>query len=418
MIMRRLVLALLPAAALVACGEATAPRVEPITELPRDLSPAELRVIEGSNAFAFELLGTLLDRADGDNVFASPLSASMAFGMAMNGAEGDTWAEMRDVLGFDGLSESQINGAYQDLIALLLALDPTVAFGLGNSLWVDDELALLPDFVARVGTHFDAEARTLDFADPATRAVINAWVSDVTSGRIDELLESIPPDVIMYLVNAVYFKGDWRTTFDRERTAPAPFTTLAGDVVQVPMMAGEVGYRVLFREEATVAELPYGGGAFTAVAVLPPEGESVAQLVESLDPQLWAEWMAALAVRAEGEDLDSEGILVRLPKIELEWGSDLIEPLRDLGMIRAFDWRAADFSRLTGGRDLYIQQALQKTFLKVDEEGTEAAAATAVGFGPTSAPPAASFDRPFILAIRERLSGTILFLGVIADPSA
>lgn len=418
MTMRRLIFALIPAAALVACGEPTGPGVDPITELPRELSPAELRVIEGSNAFAFGFLGTLFQRADGDNVFASPLSASMAFGMAMNGAEGDTWTEMRDVLGYDGMAEDQINGAYHDLIGLLLSLDPTVAFGLGNSLWADDGLALLPDFVNRVRTHFEAEARTLDFDDPGTKDVINAWVSDVTSGRIDELLESIPPDVIMYLVNAVYFKGDWRTTFDRSRTTTAPFTTLRGDVVQVPMMAGEVGYRVLFREDATVAELPYGGAAFTAVAVLPPAGQPVADLLESLDQERWNDWMAGLAALAEAEDLDSEGILVRLPKIELEWDSDLIEPLREMGMINAFDPMAADFSRLTGGRDLYIQQALQKTFLKVDEEGTEAAAATAVGIGPTSAPPVASFDRPFILAIRERLSGTILFLGVIADPSA
>lgn len=417
MTMRRLILTLVPAAALVACAEPAGPGVDPITQLPRDLSAAELRVIEGSNAFAFDLLRTLFEPGSGANVFASPLSASMAFGMAMNGAEGETWAEMRDVLGYDGMTEEQINGAYHDLISLLLALDPTVAFGLGNSLWADDGLTLLPEFVSRVQTHFEAEARTVDFDDPATKDVLNAWVSDVTNGRIDELLESIPPRVIMYLVNAVYFKGDWRTTFDRNRTTTAPFTTLAGEVVDVPMMQGEVGYRVLFREEATVAELPYGGGAFTAVAVLPPAGQAMAEFLDALDQRRWDEWMAGLARLAEGEDLSSKGILVRLPKIELEWESDLVAPLEELGMVRAFDPLTADFSRLTGGRDLFIQQAIQKTFLKVDEEGTEAAAATAVGFGPTSAPPVASFDRPFVLAIRERLSGTILFMGVIADPS-
>ena len=234
--------------------------------------------------------------------------------------------------------------------------------------------------------------------------------------KIDELLESIPPDIVMYLVNAIHFRGDWRSRFDRDRTAQAPFTTLDGGEVQVDMMAGDVGYRVLFRADATIAELPYGGAAFSAVAALPALGVTMDEFLAGLGPDRWADWMAGLEAQAAAEDLDEEGILVRLPKIELEWGADLIEPMQAIGMVDAFDPDAADFTRLTGGKHLYIQQALQKTFLKVDEEGTEAAAATAVGFGPTSLPPSASFDRPFVLAIRERLSGTILFIGVIGDP--
>lgn len=412
-------LALLPLAALaVACADPIGPRVEPITALPRDLTPAELRLIEGSNAFAFDLLRVLFEAREGPNVFTSPLSASMALGMAMNGAEGATWTQMRDVLGFEPLSEAEINHGYQDLIALLLELDPGVEFGLGNSLWTHETLTLLPDFVARVRTHFGAEARALDFYDPTAKDTINAWVADVTRGRIDTLLEEIPRDVIMYLVNAVYFKGDWRSKFDRGRTTAAPFTTLEGAVRQVPMMAGEVGHRVLFRQDATVLELPYGGGAFTAVAVLPPADQPLPEFLNALDPARWDAWMADLAERAEAEDPEKEGILVRFPKFELEWDADLPEPLAALGMVHAFDPHAADFSRLTGGRDLFIQQALQKTFLKVDEEGTEAAAATAIGFGPTSAPATVELDRPFVLAIRERFSGTILFLGVIGEPGA
>ncbi|HUG41687.1 MAG TPA: serpin family protein [Longimicrobiales bacterium] len=419
---RRLVLALLPFAALAGCGEPIAPGPpEALTELPRDLSASEAQVIRGSNAFAFDFLRSLFERREGGNVFASPLSASMALGMTMNGADGETWTQMREVLGFDGMTEPEINEAYHDLIALLLALDPSVTFGLGNSIWADDSMVLLPDFVTRVQTWFDAEARTIDFQAAGAKDIMNAWVSEVTQGRIDQLLATIPPDVVMYLINAVYFRGDWRDRFDRGRTASASFTTLDGDEVAVPMMAGEVGHRFFFGPDATVLELPYGADAFTAVAVLPPEGQPMAVFLDGLTPAVWQAWMDRLAGDAEARAEsggDREGILVRMPKLELEWEAALNEPLVELGMTDAFDERLADFTRLTGEDGFFIEQALQKTFLKVDEEGTEAAAATAVGMGVTSAPPSVRLDRPFVFAIRERLSGTILFLGVIGDPSA
>jgi serine protease inhibitor len=416
--------ALLGILTVAGCGEVTAPGpTERITELPRALTADEVRIIGGSNDFAFDLLREIVLAGDTPNVFISPLSASMAFGMAMNGAEGETWTQMRDVLGFEGMEEPAINEAYRDLIALLLDLDPQVRFGIGNSVWTDEGFEFLPDYMDRLRTYFDAEARALRFRSPEAVETINRWVSDATEGRIDKLLETIPPEVVAYLINAVYFKGDWRDRFDPDHTAPAPFTRDDGSTVQVEMMTGKVGRRVLFGSDGTQAvELPYGGDAFTAVAVLPPRDQAIRDFVAGLDGSVWAEWIAEFDAQAsapspEDGGAEPEALAVFLPRLEIEWGDSLIEPLRRLGMVDAFSPRDADFSRMTGTRDLYIAQALQKTFLKVDEEGTEAAAATAVGMGRTSGPPTLRFDRPYLFAIRERLSGTILFIGVIGAPS-
>lgn len=402
-------------------GDPTAPT--PITGLPRPLTTGETELVRSSNAFAFGLLREVrAARPDSPNTFLSPLSASMALGMALNGADGRTWTQMRDVLGFEGLEEPEVNGAYRSLIPLLLEVDPAVELGLGNALWADDEITLLPGFVDRVTTSFDAEAATLDFDDPASADVMNDWVADVTRGRIDKLLERVDPDALLYLINALYFKADWRSMFDEDRTSPAPFTRPDGSTVSVEMMRGEVGYRTLNAGDPGAArgvELPYGGGAYTAVAVLPPEGQTVDAFVAGLDAATWAEWTDHFDAAADVEDPESDGMLVLLPKFELEWGDSLNGPLAALGMEDAFTPFVADFTRITDARDdLYIYEVVQKTYVKVDEKGTEAAAATSVGIGPTSLPPSLTFDRPFVFAIRERFSGTILFLGVIGDPGA
>ena len=412
---------LIGAVAGLACQDVAAPPgPEPITELPRDLTAAERNVIESSNTFAVGLLQEVRAlRPDSPNTFLSPLSASMALGMTMNGAEGETWTQMRGALGFDALDEETINEAYRSLIGLLLELDPSVEVGLGNAIWVD-EVDLLDGFVDRTETYFGAEVDRLDFDDPASADVMNAWVDSVTHGRIDRLVETVDPDALLYLINAIYFNGDWRTTFDEDRTTAATFTRTDGARVTVPMMAGEVAHRLLNPGDPAAVqgvELPYGRDAYAAVLLLPPADQSVDTFIAGIEPTDWAAWMAHFDAQAAEEDPEREGLLVGLPKFELEWGDSLNGPLQALGMTHAFDERA-DFGRIAeGGQDLEIYSVQQKTYVRVDEEGTEAAAATSVVVGPTSAPPSVSFDRPFLFAIRERLSGTILFMGVIGDPS-
>lgn len=409
---------------MTACSDTTGPGRQPdaITELPRQLSVAEQEVIDGSNVFAFGLLSEMRAlRPDSPNTFLSPLSASMALGMALNGADGDTWTQMRDMLGFALMEEPAVNEAYRSLIELLLGLDPAVEFGLGNAIWVD-EVTLLPGFVDRTESFFDAEVDRLDFDDPTSVDVMNGWVDSVTNGRIAKLLEEVNPDALLYLVNAIYFKADWRAQFDDDRTAPAAFTRADGSEVTVPMMEGEVAHRTLNLWSADTVrgvELPYGGDAYTAVLLLPPADQPIDDFVAGIDAATWDGWMDRFDEQYTGEQVEEDGILVRLPKFELEWGDSLDSALRALGMTDAFDDRLADFTRITDDRsDLYVEDVRQKTYVRVDEQGTEAAAATSVGIVPTSMPPTITFDRPFLFAIRERLSGTILFLGVIGDPSA
>lgn len=402
-----------------ACADSTGPAPDEapavIEALPRELSGSELAVIDASNAFSLDLLRQVDARDPTPNIFLSGLSASMALGMTMNGAAGATWEAMRATLRFGELTEEEINASYRDLIALLLTLDPRVEIGIANATFADDELAVQQDFLDRLREYFDAEAGTLDFQDPSSIDVVNAWAAEKTHDRIDEILESWPPGAVLALLNALYFKGDWTEKFDKANTAPRPFELSSGETVQVETMRSDEALLRLGHDHetgATVGELPYGGRAFVMNVVLPPEGTSLDAFLGSADAEDWDRWMATLSG-------DFSNGVVQLPKVELEYERVLNDELIDMGMAIAFGAGSVspDFSRIGPG-DLAIGLVKQKTYVRVDEEGTEAAAVTVAVVVVTSAPatPTLVVDRPYLFAIRERLSGTVLFLGVVRDP--
>lgn len=378
----------------------------PITELPRSLSEVELEVLAASNAFAFSLAKELLPEAADANLFYSPLSASMLLGMLLNGADGNTYAQMRSMLGFDGLTQEEINQGYSELVDLLLGLDPSVTIEVGNSIWTKLGFPIVPDFLARVQTSFGAEVEAVDFADPGTLGRINGWASEATHGRIETIFDELPPNVIMVLLNAIYFKASWVTRFDAALTERAPFTRPDGSQVTADLMYLD-GHDVPMRHRdgVTMVELPYGGGAFSMVVALPDPSASVEDFLREMTDQSWEAWMSELAPGRA---------YVRLPRFELAWEEKLNDPLMALGMTDAFG--PADFSRLTPGGGVWLDIVKQKAFVKVDEEGTEAAAVTG-GAVVTSAPAEIRFDRPFLFVLRERLTGAILFMGVIHDPT-
>jgi serpin B len=386
-----------------------------LTTLPRPLTVAEARVRDASNRFAVGLLREASRGERDANVFVSPLSASMALGMTLNGARGTTLDSMRVALGVAGVAPSEINDGYRQLIALLRGLDPATDLRIANSVWSRAGFAVEPAFTALLREHFGATARELDFAAPGAPATINGWVRENTAGRIAQIVDGpIDSDVMMYLINAVYFDGRWRDAFDRARTHDAQFATPAGSR-PVRMMHKE-GPATLLREPGlTIVELPYGNGAYAMTIVLPDSGGSVEALVDALTPERWDAWARVLA-----DTTREQRVELYLPRFRLEWDRLLNDPLTALGMGIAFDPHHADFTGINRRGGLYVSRVRQKTYVDVHEEGTEAAAVTSVEIRvvclcpPTT--PVVRVDRPFVVAIRERLSGTILFAGKVTAP--
>ncbi|MYG81085.1 MAG: serpin family protein [Gemmatimonadetes bacterium] len=356
--------------------------------------------------FAFDLL-VQANRPNG-NLFLSPLSASMALGMTMNGAAGETWNQMRSVLGFGGLSEEEINAAYASLLELLVGLDPSVETAIGNSVWTRQGFPVHADFLAAVRESFGAEVAELDFASPTASGRINGWVRNATSGRIEDIVPAvIPADVVMYLINAIYFKAPWTFRFEPSDTRDAPFHLDDGSTRTVRLMSLRRDLPYLENDRFQAVDLPYGGAAFSMTVVLPQPGLSVDSLLASLDAATWRDMAGGFRER---------DIEVFLPRFRMAYERTLNDDLAALGMVDAFDHRA-DLSRLSPVGGLWISSVRQKSWVEVSEEGTEAAAATVVTVV-ESAPPGIRADRPFLFFIRERLSGTILFAGKVASPPA
>ena len=381
---------------------------DPIVQLPRELSADERTVVSSANDFTFALLAQAAGDEAGPNVVLSPLSASMALGMLLNGATDETRDEMERALRLQGLEPRQINDAYRDLIALLTRLDDDVVFDIANSIWARDGVPFEQAFLDAVVSSFDATVTTLDFADPGAPDVINDWVSESTRGRIEKMVEEIDPMSVMFLMNAIYFKGDWTRQFDPDRTQDREFRLADGSVVSVPMMDMDEAPH-LFHESADgtkVLELAYGRGAWAMTLVQPPEGTDAMAFAAALDAAAWDGLVGPL---------DSASVLVLMPRFTLTYERTLNDDLKALGMQRAFT-DFAQFDALTEV-PVYVHEVKQKTFIAVDEIGTEAAAVTSVDIRVTSLGPHIFLDRPFVFAIRERLSGTILFVGVVGDPS-
>ncbi|MEP7001792.1 MAG: serpin family protein [bacterium] len=381
--------------------QAQAPK---LTALPRALSAAEQRLVSSANDFSFALFRQVASANKDSNVFISPLSASMALGMTMNGASGTTHDQMRTALAFGTSTDSVINESYNGLIGLLRGLDATVDVRVANSIWYEKTFPFNQTFVDDSKRWFDAKVSALDFAQPSSVTTINDWVSTATSGKIPQIIDKISPDQVMLLINAIYFKGNWRDKFDAAQTKDTLFFGVSGNQ-PMRLMHRHGVLSFLFTPQFAAVDLPYGNGAFTMTVLLPNQGTSLDQLVSSLQSGAWTSWMSGF------HEISTD---IWLPKLKLEWERTLNGDLKALGLRDAFDPNVADFTRMSpAGRGLYIDKVKQKTYVDINEEGTEAAAVTSVGISVTSLPPSLRVDRPYIFVIRERLSGTIVFMGKI-----
>ena len=390
--------------AALACQSDPAGPPQLIHELPRPLTQQERQIAGASNSFSFDIFRRISAAQPGENVFISPLSASMALGMTLNGAAGETQTAMRGTLGFGSLSDQEINEAYESLIALLRGIDPTTDFRIANSVWYRAGFPVEASFVETVERYFDARVEGLDFASSSALSTINGWTSEATNGKIPTILDQITPDNMMFLINAIYFKGSWRSRFDPSATMDAPFHAAGGVQQTAKLMYQSTDLPYFETEQFQAVDLQYGNSAFAMTVLLPRAGVDIDQLAGSIAESAWNGFRKAK-------------VNLHFPKVRLEYERIMNPDLTALGMGIAFEAGRADFTRLSPlGRELFISFVKQKTFVDINEEGTEAAAATVVAIDLTSAP--ASYDmrvdRPYLVAIRERFSGTILFIGKIA----
>lgn len=391
---------------LLACSNGSSP-----TEQVRELTVQEKDVARANTNFGLNLLKQVHAAESSGNLLVSPLSVSMALGMTLNGANGETYDAMRRTLAFDATSQHEINSAYNGLIRQLRARDPKVEFGLANSIWYTTGFPVLPTFADSVRHYFDAEVRQLDFRSSSAPATISQWAEQKTGGRIKDLIREIQPDEVMFLVNAVYFKAPWTTPFEESATRSAPFRRLDGSTVNAQMMSGDATHGVAKLDGVQAVELLYGDSAYSMVLLTAEQGISLAPAVAMLEPAKWNALMAGL---------ERERVMLHMPKFKFTYEKVLNDALRTLGMGIAFDDTRADFSRIANvqPRRLFISRVQHKTYIDVHEKGTEAAAATAVGVGIVSMPPELTFDKPFLFVIRERATGTLLFVGRMVDPTA
>lgn len=381
--------------------------------LGRELTLTEKKIIEADQSFSIDIFKEIVVQDTSENMFISPLSISVALGMSLNGAKGDTFDEMREALVLGRTELDDINKGYNSLIELLTNADPKVVMEIANSVWTNEGFNVENEFSTALEQYFEAEAKALDFLEPTSVDVINGWVADKTHNKIETVLASIPPTAIMYLINAVYFNGTWKYAFDTESTSERRFTLLDDSFVTVDMMNQQNSFPFLVSEEVQMVDLPYGDGMFSMTMLLPAEDIPINEFIEKdFSFEKFTGWLGRL------ED-DTVGVFI--PKLEIEYKVTLNNMLKSLGVETPFT-QEADFTGINKSGELFISSVLHKTFLKMDEEGTEAAGVTVVEFGVTSIGessfPTIRFDRPYIFVLRERSSGAILFMGKIGNPLA
>lgn len=405
--MKKTLLCLLAPMLLFSC-QSDDPIPTPGERIDIPLSRSELEMTAAGNDFAFDFFKTIAANEEKDNLFISPLSASIALSMTANGAAGKTFEEMKATLGFKDYSLEEMNAYYKKLIAGLLSVDNTTTLGIANSIWIRKGLDVKQSFIDLNKDTYDAEVRTLDFNSQAVD-IINQWCSDKTNQRIPKIMEDIDPDYVLFLINALYFKGSWVYKFDKSDTAKEDFTTLSGQTNKVDLMQQEGELPYTEDEGLQILELPYGNKAFSMVVLLPREESNVDDAISQLTVENWNKWMKSLY---------PSNINIKLPKFKLKYERNLIEDLTKMGMILPFSEIGADFSNMSSTR-MHIGLVKQSTFVEVNEEGTEAAAVTNVGFVFTSVGENHTkyfhVNRPFIYVIKEKSTGAILFMGKIGS---
>lgn len=374
---------------------------------------------DANNYLGFNMLSQLIDEDTDANVFISPVSIETALLMTMNGAEGNTYDEMAAVLGVSQMDLEDIKEESLGLMQLLTKKDEDVEMSVANSIWGREDIQFKEEFLNVIKDKYMGELESVDFSDPSTVDQINNWIEGKTNDKIKDMLDqsAVNESVVLILVNAIYFNGTWTVEFNEEDTQEKDFTLDSGDKIKVDMMYKE-GEDLLYFENDSMqmVELPYGDGTIVMYVLLPKNG-SIDEFIRELSNDDWGEWISGIS--------EKEGT-IEIPKFKLEYGTKSLKAaLQTLGMKDPFAECSADFSKMSDvakNNCWYISDVLHKSFIDVNEKGTEAAAATAVVMLESAAvsEPDETFyfnaDRPFVYAISDKDSGAILFLGVMKEP--
>lgn len=369
------------------------------------LSRSEEQLANESMDFAFRLFQQVNSTEQKSNWMISPLSASMALGMMTNGASGNTLEEMKATLGFSNFDLDGMNAYYRKLVTELLDLDNTTQLSIANSVWIKEGLPINESFIKVNQEMYDAEVSNLNFSSPEAKNIINNWCADKTNNTIKDVGSSLSADMQLALINTLYFKGVWEEKFEKTNTKEETFINADGSKSEVPMMNQKEHFLYIHNDDFCVAEFPYGNAAFSMVVILPDESKALDETLENLTRENWEEWYGRR---------NSRLLNVKFPRFEINYDKNLAEDMKALGMKEAFDGNLADFSSMSSV-NLSLSMLKQFTCIKVDEEGTEAAAVTITGLDTTVGSPNLNFyvNRPFAFMIKELSTGTILFMGKV-----
>lgn len=376
----------------------------------KELASANASISSANNKVAFKFLKETANSDKKENIVVSPLSLNTILALTQNGAEGSTKEEMLRALELTGLKDSEINEGYRDIIAHFNSVTK-VETKVGNSIWAAEGMKVRQEFVDIGRSFYEAEVKEVDFTKKKTVNVINDWVSKQTAGKIEKIIDSFEQDTAMALINTVYFKGKWRSTFDEQATEKQKFTLSGGSTKDVDVMRKTLGAEYLKGNNFTAVRLPYEDIDYGMYVFLPDKGTDVDALIKDMNNDNWNKWMQEFA---------NKQVSVKLSKFKIEYEKKLNDMLKSFGMKDAFDEKTANFSGISEDQQLFIDLVKQKAFIEVNEGGTEAAAATAVVIRTTSAPADKpiefTVDRPFVYAIADKKTGFIMFIGKVENP--
>jgi len=389
--------------------------VKPQEYTPIKLNLKSQEILQSSNEFGINLFKNIVSASDeAENIMISSLSVSQALGMTWNGARGATRDEMTEMMGFSVDNDAELNESNKTIREALLNADNLIKTDIANSIWYRNTFQINQDFVNVDKKFYDAEVKALDFTDTeGSKKTINNWVNNKTKGKIPEIVDEISADHIMFLINAVYFKGKWKYEFKKDNTVDEPFHFANGKTESVKMMVQEADLDYFKSSNSQGVALPYGNGHFRMIVLLPDEGISLKDYISGLDETSLSDNISSL---------HQNKIKVQLPKFKFKCDLELKNPLKELGMVSAFTGGLADLSGMGTPSNLVISKVKHKTFVEVDEEGTEAAAVTSVEIKITSAGPGETYaipfivNRPFLFLIQEKDTGAILFMGQVYEP--